>query len=180
MDFLELAQKRYSVRKFSNKKVENEKLNLILEAGRIAPTAVNNQPQRILVLNNEKDLDKLSLCTPYRFNETLALLVCYDENVSWKRTFDKKDSGGIDASIVATHMMLEAANLGIGSTWVGHFDPDSIRTTFDIPEHIIPVALLLLGYPSDEAEPHPFHTKKLDLSKTTFYGSFSNEETVHE
>ncbi|GAB6085929.1 nitroreductase family protein [Alkaliphilus crotonatoxidans] len=175
MDFLELAKNRYSVRKFSDVKVEKEKLNMILEAGRVAPTAVNYQPQRILVLNSDEDLSKLEHCTPYRFQQTLALLVCYDENVSWKRKYDNKDSGDIDASIVATHMMLEAANLGIGSTWVGHFDPQAIRETFNIPANIIPVVLLLLGYPSDDASPHPYHSKRLDLSKTTFYGSFSDE-----
>lgn len=177
MKFLELAQKRYSVRKFSDVKVEKEKLNLILEAGRVAPTAVNYQPQRILVLDNEEDLSKLSFCMPYKFNQSLALLVCYDENVSWKRKFDGRDSGDIDASIVATHMMLEAVDLGIGSTWVGHFNPEVIRKTFDIPPHIIPVALLLMGYPIDESVPHPYHNKRLDISQTAFYGSFSNAES---
>ncbi|WMM26158.1 nitroreductase family protein [Tissierella sp. MB52-C2] len=145
---------------------------MILEAGRVAPTAVNYQPQRILVLNSEEDLAKLELCIPFRFQHTLALLVCYDECVSWKRKFDNKDSGDIDASIVATHMMLEAINLGIGSTWVGHFDPQTIRETFNVPANIIPVALLLLGYPNDDASPHINHNKRLEISQTTFYGSF--------
>lgn len=180
MDFLELAQNRYSVRNFSDAKIEPEKLNLILEAGRAAPTAVNYQPQRILVLNREEDLSKLSLCTPYQFHQTLALLVCYDKSASWKRSFDGKDSGEIDASIVATHMMLEAADLGIGSTWVGHFDPDGIRRTFDIPSNIVPVALLLLGYPGSEAAPHPYHNKRLDLSQTVFYASFPDTETARK
>lgn len=180
MDFLELAEKRYSVRKFSDKKVEKEKLNLILEAGRVAPTAVNYQPQRILVLDNKEYLSKLSLCTPYKFNQSLALLVCYDRNSSWKRKFDNKDSGDIDASIVATHMMLQATNLGLGSTWVGHFNPDGIIKTFDIPSNIIPVALILLGYPSNEAVPHSNHNKRLNLSQTTFYGSFFDKETENK
>ncbi len=126
MDFLELAKQRYSVRKFCDKKIEQDKIDLILEAGRIAPTAVNYQPQRILVLDNQQSLDKLGECTPYRFQETLALLVYYDQTVSWKRKYDNKDSGEIDASIVATHMMLQAASLGIGSTWSG----TSIRKRF--------------------------------------------------
>lgn len=88
MDFLELAKERYSVRKFSDKKVEREKLDAILEAGRCAPTAVNYQPQRILVLESPEALEKLKGCTPYHFHAPLALLVCYDREASWKRSHD--------------------------------------------------------------------------------------------
>lgn len=175
MSFLELAQKRFSVRKFSNKKVEKDTLNLILEAGRIAPTACNYQPQRILILDNDEDLSKLSLCTPYKFNQQLALLICYDKTISWKRSFDGKDEGEIDASIVATHIILQASELGIGSTWVGHFDPKKIKNTFDIPENIIPVAILLMGYPADDAVPNKLHHERLEISQTTFHGSFGNK-----
>lgn len=180
MDFLELAKQRYSVRKFSDKKIEQEKIALILEAGRVAPTAVNYQPQRILVLDNRQSLDKLGECTPYRFKETLALLVCYDQTVSWKRKYDNKDSGEIDASIVATHMMLQAASLGIGSTWIGHFDPQKIRNVFAIPNDIIPVVLLSLGYPAEEAVPHAFHDTKHELSKTVFYQTFAADNSELE
>jgi len=173
MDFLELAKQRYSVRKFNNKKVEQEKVNLILEAGRVAPTAVNYQPQRILVLDNEESLNKLRNCTPFRFQETLAMLVCYDKNISWKRKYDVKDSGGIDASIVATHMMLEATNLGLGSTWVGHFDPEAIIEKFALPNNIIPVAILFLGYPHEDSTPHMYHNTRFERSKTVFYNVFS-------
>ncbi|SHK13653.1 nitroreductase family protein [Desulforamulus aeronauticus] len=172
MDFLELAKQRYSVRKFTHKKVEQEKVDLILEAGRVAPTAVNYQPQRILVLDSEDSLNKMRDCTPYRFHETLAILICYDQTVSWKRKYDGKDSGDIDASIVATHMMLEATNLGLGSTWVGHFDPTAIREKFALPESIVPVAILLLGYPHEEATPHAFHNARFEKSKTVFYNVF--------
>ncbi|MDU4960249.1 MAG: nitroreductase family protein [Sporomusaceae bacterium] len=173
MSFLELAKQRYSVRKFSSKPVEPEKLAQILEAGRLAPTAVNYQPQRILVLKQEDSLKKLQTCTPYRFQQTLALLVCYDQSVSWKRSYDGKDSGDIDATIAATHMMLAAWELGIGSTWVGHFDPAEIKTAFALPDAMVPVALLLLGYPAAEAAPHPFHHSKLDAAKTVFYETFA-------
>lgn len=178
MKFLELAQKRYSVRKFSDTKIEKDKLHLILEAGRISPTACNYQPQRILVLNNEEDLSKLSLCTPYKFNQQLALLICYDNTVSWKRSFDVKDGGEIDASIVATHMMLQAADLEIGSTWIGHFDPEKVKKVFNISENIIPVTVLLMGYPADDAAPNKLHYERLDISQTTFYSSFINAEAV--
>ncbi len=144
MEFLQLAKERYSMRKFSDRKIEKEKLDLILEAGRISPTAVNFQPQRILVIDSEENLAKLKSCTPYHFHAPLALLVCYDSTVSWKRSYDNKDMGEVDSSIVATQMMLEAVELGLGSTWVGHFDPVCIRTSFDIPFSSIPLTALTL------------------------------------
>lgn len=172
MDFLELVKERYSVRKFSKQPVEAEKLEQILEAGRLSPTAVNFQPQRILVLNSETNLSKLKNCTPYHFNAPLALLVCYDNTVSWKRSYDQNDSGTVDASIVTTHMLLEIANLGLGTTWVGHFDPAAIQQAFSIPAHIVPIALLPIGYPVDDSQPHANHDRRYDTSHTVFYNSF--------
>lgn len=172
MDFLELAKERYSVRKFSDKKIETEKIDLILEVGRLAPTACNNQPQRILVLDNEISLNKLKDCTPYHFNAPLAILICYDNTVSWKRKYDNQDSGEIDASIVTTQMMLEVANLGLGTTWVGHFNPELVKAVFELPENIIPLALLPIGYPGENCAPSPMHDKRLEMSETVFYNTF--------
>lgn len=172
MNFLELAKERHSVRKFSDKKVEREKLDLILEAGRVAPTARNGQPQRILVIENEESLAKLKACTPYHFNAPLALLVCYDTSVSWKRPHDEKDMGIVDASICATQMMLQTHELGLGSTWVGHFIPDLIKETFALPEYLVPVVLLPIGYPSSDSAPHPLHSKRYDINHTVFFNSF--------
>lgn len=173
MDFLELAKARYSVRKFSSRQVEPEKLDLVLEAGRLSPTAANYQPQRILVLNSKDSLDKLKVCTIYHFNAPLVLLICYDNTASWKRSYDNNDSGYADASIVTIHMMLEAANLGLGSTWVGHFDPSLIRSAFALPAKLVPIALLPLGYPAEDSSPNPNHTIRHDKSKTVFYNTFA-------
>ena len=176
MDFLDLAKERYSVRKFSDKKVEKEKLDKILEAGILAPTAVNFQPQRILVLDSEENLAKLKECTQYHFNAPLALLVCYDKTVSWKRKHDNKDEGEIDASIVTTHMMLEIANLGLGSTWVGYFDPAAVVKAFKLPENIIPIAILPTGYPSEASVPSPMHSKRYEKDQIVYYNSFKGVE----
>lgn len=173
MSFLELAKERYSVRKFSGQKVEPAVVEQLLEAGRIAPTAANFQPQRILVLDSEENLQKLKDCTKYHFDAPLALLVCYDKTVSWKRSHDNHDEGEIDASIVTTHLMLQAASLGLGSTWVGYFDPEAIRSSFSLPENMIPVALLPIGYPAQDCAPSSNHTKRLPLDKTVFYNSFA-------
>ncbi len=170
MDFLELAAKRYSLRQFSPRKVEKEKIDRILEAGRLAPTACNNQPQRILVLESEETLEKLKKCTPCHFNAPLAFLVCYDNRQSWKRSYDGKEFGDIDASIVGTHLMMEAADLGLGTTWVGYFDPEAVVREFALPDYIVPVALFPAGYPAENAAPNrEQHFSRKPLEQTVSY-----------
>jgi nitroreductase len=171
MDFLELAKNRYSCRSFSNKPVEQEKLDLILEAGRVAPTACNIQPQRILVLQNE-DLLKLSNCTKYGWNAPTVLIICYDKDVSFKRRNDEMDFGYIDTSIVTTQMMLEISNLGLGTTWIGAFDSEKTRATYNIPSNYEIVAILPIGYPSENATPSTLHENREPIEKTVFYGKF--------
>jgi len=173
MDFIELAKERFSHRAFSEQPVEKEKLDRILEAGRIAPTAGNYQPQRILVIQSDEAIRKLKQCTPCHYNATLILLICY-EDIS-KNPFTGEKIGEIDASIVTTHMMLEATELGLGTVWVGYFNPDMIRTTFHLPANYIPVALLPIGYPDDDAYPSPMHDSRHPLEKTVFYDDFKSE-----
>lgn len=172
MSFLELARKRYSVRKFSGRAIEEEKVEQILEAGRAAPTACNLQPQRVLVLRGGEPLDKLKDCTKYHFNAPLAFLVCYDKRSAWVRSFDGAGSGEVDAGIVATHMMMAAADVGVGSTWVMHFDPGAIKRAYNIPEEFVPVAILPMGYPAADSKPHELHFDRLPQGDTTFYDSF--------
>jgi NAD-dependent SIR2 family protein deacetylase len=167
MNFTELAKERYSLRSFDSRKVEKEKLDLILKAGQLAPTAANHQPQRILVIKSDEALAKLKDCTIYHFNAPIALLVCADKNEAWKRSYDEKIHTDIDGSIVATHMMLQAAELGLGTTWVGHFNPDAARNAFNIPENLEPICIFPLGYPSSEAKPNPAH---LALAELENYG----------
>lgn len=169
MDFLSLAKQRYSCRAFLDKKVEKEKIDKILEAGRIAPTAVNFQPQRILVLDAKEELAKLSKCTKFGWNAPVILIVCYDKNISWKRKYDGKDEGIIDASIVTTHMMLEAQDLGLGTTWIGSFDPEKIREEYSIPDNLEIVALLPIGYPAEDAMPSPMHEKRNNLEEMVYW-----------
>ncbi|EPY2274260.1 nitroreductase family protein [Clostridium sporogenes] len=172
MDFIDLAKERYSVRNFDTKKIEQEKLDLILKAGQLAPTAVNYQPQRILVIESNETLTKLKTCTIYHFNAPIALLICADKDEAWKRSYDGKIHADIDGSIVATHMMLQAAELGLGTTLVGHFDPSAIRNAFSIPTNLEPICLLPVGYPSNDAKPNPNHQKRKDISQTVFYNHF--------
>ena len=169
MDFLEFSKSRYSCRSFKDKKIEKEKILKILEVAKIAPTAVNFQPQRILVLDNKDKLSHLNECTPYGWNAPLVFIVCYDKNISWKRKYDLKDEGIIDASIVTTHMMLEAHSLGLGTTWVGAFDPQKVREVYNIPNNYEIVAILPVGYPSEESKPSAMHSKRNEIEQFTFF-----------
>ena len=165
-DFLTLAQERCSCRRFAQTPVSEEDLRYILEAGRVAPTACNKQPHRVHVLRSEDALAKLRLCTRSHFGCTAALLVCYDVRESWKRSFDGQDSGWVDASIVTTHMMLAAHEKGVGNTWVMYFDPAAVREQFTLPEHEIPVAILVMGHPAEDAAPSPMHADNKPLEDT--------------
>lgn len=172
MDFLELAKKRYSCRSFLEKEVEQCKIDLILEAGRLAPTAVNYQPQKILVITDKEKLSKLSECTKYGWNAPVIMIVCYDKNISWKRKFDNHDEGIVDASIVTTHMMMEIVDLGLGTTWIGAFDPEKVRTVYNIPNNYEIISILSVGYPSKEAEPSGMHYERKNIEETVFYNKF--------
>lgn len=169
MEFLELAKERFSVRKFKELSVPQEDIDKILEAGRVAPTACNNQPQKILVINSKEGIEKFKKCTECHFNAPLAFVVSYDKKQCWKRPYDGKTSGEIDASIVATHMMLEATELGIGSTWVMYFKPKAIKAEFAFPDDIEPVAVLVMGYPAEGAKPAGLHFKTKELAEMTTY-----------
>jgi len=157
MEFLELAKKRFSVVKYDARPVEQEKIDRILEAALAAPTACNFQPQRILIINDDKGREKLNRAVPSGYYAPLAFLICYDNNECWTRPMDGKSSGDIDASIVATHMMMEMTDLGLGSIWIMYWNPDKVRAEFDLPQHIEPVALLVAGYAAKDAAPRRGH-----------------------
>lgn len=172
MVFFTLAAERYSVRSFSPKPLEKETITRILEAGHRAPTACNIQPQRIVVLKDEASLAKLKTCTKCHFNAPAALLVCYHREECWTRRYDGAKSGTVDAAIVTTHMMLAAWELGVGSCWVMHFDPAAMRQTYAIPDEIEPVALLVLGYPAEDAAPLPLHEQMRPMKETVRFGGW--------
>ena len=172
MDFLTLAKERYSCRYFSDKKVEQEKNNKILEAARLAPTGRNSQSQRILVLTDETELGKLSGCTSYGWNAPLVMIICYDKNECWHRDIDDFDGGAQDICIVTTHMMLEVTDLGLGSTWVGAFDPFKAREIYNIPENLEVAAILPIGYPSETAHPSRLHNDRKPVEEIAFYNKF--------
>lgn len=169
MDFAKLSAERYSLRKFSDQKVEQEKLDLILEAGRNAPTAHNNQPQRIFVIQSPEALEKADACTSMHFHAPMTLVVAYDPEAAWKREHDGKNHGEIDASIAITQMMLQAADLGLGSTYVGVFEPEKLLEAFPEMAGLCPIAMLPLGYPAENARPSKLHTMRKPVEELVKY-----------
>jgi nitroreductase len=172
MDFGKLSAARYSVRKFKDAPVPKEKLDLVLEAARNAPTASNCQPQRILVITGEQKLRQVDAVTTCRFGAPVVFLICADTESCWVRPFDGKKSAEIDASIVTTQMMLQAADIGLGTTWVMYFDPARAKREFNLPDHWQLVAILVMGIPADDAEPGNFHTRRLPPERTVFFGKY--------
>ena len=158
-DFLTLAKDRYSVRKLSEKTVPQDLLEKILEAGRCAPTAHNNQPVKIWLIQSDEGLEKVKSTADFPFLKTAPAVfaVGSEPSAAWVRPYDGKNFADIDASIVATQMMLEIHDLGLGTTWVGHFDADRLKALFPemIPYNLI--ALFPVGYPALEARPSRLH-----------------------
>ena len=172
MEYERLITERYSVRNFKGEHLPSECISKILDAAHKAHTGCNFQPQRILVLNTDESIEKLKKGTKCHFGAPTAMIVCYNEDESWKRPYDGALSAPVDAALVATHMMLAAHNIGIGSCWVMHFNPSIIKEEFNIPDNIKPVAILVMGYPDDEAAPHEFHNKFRSIEEVVVYNQF--------
>lgn len=171
MDLEKVIKERYSVRSFSDKKIDKRKLKKILEAGRQAPTAANFQPQRIYVIESPEGLEKIRNVCKMTYNAPVVLLVCADLKRSWKIKMDNEfDSGDMDVSIVGTHMMLEAWNLGIGSCWIRAFNSKEVAKEFKLHDNIKPSFLLCLGYKESDAVPNEkMHFKRRELEDTVTY-----------
>ncbi len=167
MEFEKVIRKRFSVRKFKNDPIDNELLNKILEAGNLAPTAKNNQPQKIYVVQSKDGLDKIDKASPCRYNAPVCLIVASDKNLAWSK--ENYSTYEMDACIVATHMMLEATNLGVDNIWVEMFDKNLLKQEFNLGENIEPICLIPLGYKTDDCTPSPMHNKRKDLSEIVEY-----------
>ena len=161
MDFFELIEKRYSVRAYQSKPVEEDKLQKVLDAARLAPTAANRQPFRMIVVKTEGRQDELTRI--YRagwFTQApLVICACAVPDEAWVRS-DGKDYYDVDTTIAMDHLILAAANLGLGTCWIAAFDPDAAKEILGLPDGIVPVALTPLGYPADTLRPK--HRKPLE------------------
>ncbi len=169
MEFSEVIRNRYSCKNYSDRPLEQEKLDAILEAGRLAPTAKNLQEQHIYVLKSEQALAAIDAETPCRYHAPVVLAIAFNQEHVFKYPGGKYSSGIEDAAIVTTHLMLAAYNEGVGSCWVNFFDPDKLAEALSLPENEQILALLDLGYPSENGMPLPNHSSRKDLSETVSY-----------
>lgn len=173
MSFLELAKSRYSVRSYSDKKVEKEKLDKILLAAHVAPTAANLQPVRLIAVQSGEGLNKIGKAANI-YGAPLAIIVCTERTKAWTRPFDGKQTVDIDASILTDHMMIEAAELGLGSVWICYFKPDIIRREFNLPDDLEPVNILAVGYSDETPTDTERHNKqRIPIEDLVYYESFN-------
>ena len=169
MDFKDVVKNRYSCKKYSSRKVEPEKIEAILEAGRLAPTAKNLQEQHIYVVQSEESLAKIDKVTPCRYNAPVCLIVAFDKNNVYTYPDSARESGVEDAAIVATHLMLAAANEGVDSCWLNCIYLDKIAEEFGLPDNEEVLMILDLGYAEEGAGPLANHGSRKPLSETVTY-----------
>lgn len=169
MEFKEVVRNRYSCKKYSTRQVEAEKLAAILEAGRLAPTAKNLQEQHVYVLQSADALAKVDAVTPCRYGAPTVLVVAFDTKNVFTYPGGKRDSGVEDATIVATHMVLAAANEGVDSCWINFLDPEKLADLLGLPENEEILMVLDLGYAAEGAGPLPNHTSRKPLEETITY-----------
>ena len=169
MEFKEVVQNRFSCKKYGEKKVEPEKIAAILSAGRLAPTAKNLQEQHVYLLQSEDALAQVDAVTPCRYGASTVLAVAFDKTNVFTYPGGQRDSGIEDATIVATHMILAAADEGVNSCWINNFDPEKLKAGLDLPENEEILMLMDLGYAAEDAGPLPNHGKRKDLIETVTY-----------
>jgi nitroreductase len=155
MTFIELAKRRYSCRNYDSRPVEQDKLDLILEAGRIAPSAVNYQPWHFIVIREKGNLKKIHDTYHREWFQAApcVIVVCGDHDQSWERKQDGKDHCDIDIAIAVDHMTLQATELGLATCWICNFDKDKTTQTLNLTSYLEPIVILPVGYPLDKPDP---------------------------
>ena len=169
MEFKDVVRNRFSCKKYGEKQVEKEKLDAILEAGRLAPTAKNLQEQHIYVVQSAEALAKIDKVTPCRYGASTVLVVAFDSENVFTYPGGKRDSGTEDATIVATHMILAAADEGVDSCWVNFLDPEQLAQELGLPENEEVLMVMDLGYAAEGAGPLPNHASRKPLAETVSY-----------
>ena len=167
MEFDRVIKERMATRKFDDRKLEPDKLRMILKAGQIAPTAKNLQPFKIYVVNSEDGLKIIDEASPCRYNAPTVLVICGDKDAA----FMKKDHSTyeMDCCIVATHMMLKATDIGVDNIWVEMFDELVLKRNFDIPDNLVPVCILPMGYRAGDCPESINHNVRKNLDDIVIY-----------
>ena len=169
MEFKEVIKARYSCKKYSPRQVEADKLEAILNAGRLAPTAKNLQEQHVYVIQSPEALAKVDMVTPCRYGAPTVLVVAFDKNNVVTDPGGKRDSGVEDATIVATHMILAAADEGVDSCWLNFLDPEKTAEVLGLPENEEVLMVMDLGYAAEGSGPLANHDSRKDLTETVSY-----------
>lgn len=164
-DFLELAKARYSCRKIAADPVGEEAIDKLIEAAIAAPTAVNKQPWRAIVIRDAELIAKMGEVTPYMFGAPLCIAVGAVKDECWVRPFDERPFADVDAAIAATHIMMEVEQLGLATTWVAYFDVEKFKALFPESKDWDMIALFPIGYKAPEAHPAHLHAKRRDRSE---------------
>ncbi|MFC1987180.1 nitroreductase family protein [Chloroflexota bacterium] len=151
MKFLKLAKQRYSVRAYKFNPVEEDKLNQVLEAARLAPTASNRQPFQLIVIHTAGKQEELSRIypRPWFVQAPIVICACGTPDQAWVRR-DSKNYCDVDVTIAMDHLILAAADLGLGTCWIAAFDPVAAREVLGLPDGVEPIAFTPLGYPDDQ------------------------------
>jgi nitroreductase len=173
MDFLELAKLRYSSRKYKDKEIEKEKLDYVLEAGRVAPSANNMQPWIFMVVK-DKNRDKLRACYHREWFDYAPVynVICGNHKQAWKRSADGKDHCDIDVSIATDHMTLAATQVGLATCWVCNFDKQMVIDVLKLPKSLEPIAILPLAYPADEVNTNRHDIQRKKTEDVVYYEEF--------
>lgn len=154
MDFYDVIRRRYSVRAYKPDPVEKEKLDRILEAAILAPTAANRQPFRLIVIQTAGRQEELKRIynRDWFVQPPLVICACGIPAEAWQR-MDGRNYHDVDVTIAMDHLILAAANEGLGTCWIGAFDPRAAREVLGLPEGVEPIAFTPLGYPADTPRP---------------------------
>ncbi len=169
MEFKEVIKRRYSCKKYSDRQVDKASLEAVLNAGRLAPTAKNLQEQHVYVVQSPEGLAKIDALTPCRYGAPTVLVVAFDRNNVFTYPGGKRDSGVEDATIVATHLILAAADEGVDSCWINFIDPEKLASELGLPENEEILMVMDLGYAAEGAGPLPNHDSRKELSETVSY-----------
>ena len=155
MNFLDLVKKRYSVRSYEERQIENEKMEYIMECARLAPSAVNFQPWHFYVVTDSERLDALESTYKREWIQSAPCIIvaCANHEESWHRRSDNKDHADIDLAIAIEHLCLAAAEQGLGTCWVCNFDAALCHEVMAMPENVEPIALIPIGYTPDAEVP---------------------------
>ncbi len=174
MNFLELAKSRFSSRDYLNIPIENEKLLRVLEAGRVAPSAVNRQPWHFVVITKKERLKELSVVYHREWfnNAPVYIFMCGDVDKAWVRSADNKNHLDIDIAIATDHITLQASEIGLATCWICDFDVKQTKKLLNLPKNIEPIVVLTLAYPADKTDIKRHNWKRKNIKEIIHWENF--------